>query len=423
MIGVGFYGWWITGASALILCLTVGIGLYVPPVFLVTLEEEFGWSRAAIAGGSSVAALTAGVLSPLVGVWIDRYGVRPVMVTGALIMGTGFALLGTMASLWQLYLCNLVAAAGIAGVAWIPNQTLIANWFVRRRGLAMGISLAGIGFGGLAMAPLAELLIRRAGWRMAFVGLALLILGPVVAIVLAVVRGRPAELGLKPDGEAIEAPDAGPLDVEDTLAGLELAQAVRTAPFWILSTCNFLIVFASLSVVAHLVAHLRDAGFGSTRAAASLGLVIGLSVAGRVVFGILADRCRKGRIMSLAMLLLAVGTLCLLDVGERGALQGFLVSFGLGLGGTAVLIPLLVGECFGLRCYGRLLGLIMISATLGAALGPILTGRIFDVTGGYRPAFLLHAALITVAAAAMGLLRSPSSPDVNRPEASAPSRH
>jgi MFS family permease len=118
-----FYGWWVAGASFTILLVTVGIGLYGPPVFLVPLQEHFGWSRAAIAGGSAVAGLTAGLVAPLVGILIDRYGSRRVMVVGALVMGSAFCLLSAVQSLWQLYALNVIAAVGISCVAWIPNQT------------------------------------------------------------------------------------------------------------------------------------------------------------------------------------------------------------------------------------------------------------------------------------------------------------
>jgi MFS family permease len=408
-----FYGWRIVAASFVILFITVGIGLYSPPVFLVPLQDCFGWSRAAIAAGGSVAALVTGLVSPLAGVWIDKYGARRVMTFGALTMGCAFLLLSLIQSLWQLYAINALAALGMACVAWLPNQTLIANWFVRKRGLAMGIALAGIGFGGLAMAPLAALLIERLDWRLAYVGLALLVLLIVVAVVLAFVRSSPADLGLEPDG-APPASQKGdrarsrPVGEATGAALVGVRESFRTGAFWVLSLCNFLWVFASLSIVAHLVAFLRDVGFESRTAAASLGLMVGASVGGRILFGLLADRYSGRRVMSLAMALGAFATLLLLAPTSTGALPGFVVLFGLGLGGTAVLVPLLVGECFGLAAFGKILGAIMISATVGAAIGPVLTGRIFDVTGSYRIAFLIHVAAFAASALAILLLRAPS---------------
>ena len=407
-----YYGWWIVAASFSILLITVGAGLYGPPVFLVPLQDHFGWSRAGVAGGSAVGALTAGAVAPLVGVWIDRYGSRKVMTIGALVMGSAFCLLSAIQSLWQLYALNVIAAIGISCVAWIPNQTLISNWFHQKRGLAMGITLGGIGFGGLAMPPLAGFLIAEFGWRVAFGVLGSLVLMIVVTVTLAVVRSRPEDMGLLPDGEPVdsEGPPGAPIHgaPEDAeAAGLSLPESLRTGAFWILCLTHVLWTFGSMSLIAHLPAFLTDQGFESQRAAGYLALAIGLSVVGRLSFGVLADRFTKKWIMSGALVLQVLAALCLFRVHGFGALPGFVALFGIGLGGGAVLVPLLIGECFGLRAFGKVLGVVTISATLGAATGPVLTGRIFDVMGSYELAFILHIVSFTAGAVAICFLRRP----------------
>lgn len=399
----GFYGWWIVASSFLTLFVTVGIGLYAPPVFLVPLQEHFGWSRAAIAGGSATAAVVSGMVSPLVGMWIDRYGSRVVMAAGAFVMGAAFVLLSAMGALWQLYALNALAAMGITCAAWIPNQTLIANWFARQRGLAMGIALTGIGFGGLVMAPLTAALIARLGWRLAFAVQGGLIWVLVVTSILVLVRSRPADIGLLPDGDTDTAEHAAE-SARSAAAGLDLGQALRTGGFWILATAHFLWTFASLSIIGHFVAYLRDFGFESHTAAAALGFTIGISVAGRVLFGFLADATSKRHVLAAGLAISGLGIFVLLSVESFAALPVFVITYGVALGGIAVLFPLLVGECFGLLAYGKILGLIMIAATLGGAAGPVLTGRIYDVTGSYRIAFILHVGAFLAAAAAVYLL-------------------
>ena len=332
-----FYGWWIVGASFLVLLMTVGIGLYAPPVFLVHLQDHFGWSRAAIAGGSAVAALTAGFVGPLVGVWIDRYGARRVMVIGALVMACGFGLMSMIRAIWQLYALNVIGAIGIACVAWIPNQTLISNWFTRKRGTAMGITLAGIGFGGLAMQPLAGFLIAEFGWRVAFAVLGSLILVVVVGVTLAIVRSQPADLGLLPDGEALrpEMQPGDPIDPAGEAAevpGLSLSEAVKTGAFWLLSLGHILWTFGSMSLVGHLPAFLTDQGFAQKVAVGFPAFAIGISVAGRLSFGVLADRFTKKTIMSSAMILQALAVFCLFRVDSFGALPVFAILFGMGSG-------------------------------------------------------------------------------------------
>jgi MFS family permease len=370
----------------------------------VPLQEHFGWSRAAIATGSAIAAVVSGMVSPLVGAWNDKYGSRTVMTVGALVMGSAFTLLSAMTSLWHLYALNGLAAVGITCCAWIPIQTLIANWFTKKRGLAMGIALTGIGFGGLVMAPLTGALIARLGWRLAFAGLGALILMS-APVVLAIVRSRPADMGLLPDGAVAAAPGTrGASDAAALGAGVDLGQAVRTGAFWILAATHFLWTFASFSILGHLVAHLRDVGFAGSVAAGALGLTVGASVAGRVVIGYYADSANKRAVMSTALAFSGLSVALLLSIQSAGALPLFVVAYGLGLGGIVVLFPLLVGECFGLLAFGKILGLIMIAATMGGAAGPVLTGRIYDVTGSYRLAFALHVGVFIAAALVINFL-------------------
>jgi MFS family permease len=233
----------------------------------------------------------------------------------------------------------------------------------------------------------------------------------VVTTVLAIVRSRPEDMGLLPDGEVTNAVRAAAGAGREIAAGFDLPQAVKTNAFWILSLGHFLGVFASFSIVGHLVAFLRDLGFDSRVAAASLGLAVGVSVIGRVLVGFLADRSSKRHMASAAYALYAVATLLLLSIQSAGALPAFIITFGLGLGGAAVMVPLLVGECFGLLAFGKLLGVIMISGTLGGAAGPVLTGRIYDVTGSYNLAFMLHAAVFLAAALAFHFLPRPEMPE------------
>lgn len=339
------------------------------------------------------------------------------MSLGGLLMGSGFLLLGTMNSLWQMYAFNLLAAIGVTCVAWIPNQTLISNWFERKRGLAMGITLAGIGFGGLVMAPLASGLIGVLGWRFAYAALSALVFFIIVTLSLTVVRSEPADLGLLPDGDPPAPPDAdsgpAPLEASQPVAdefqgSLALGEAARTRSFWIIAVSYFLVTFGQLSIVVHLVALLGDAGFDEDVGAWSLGLAIGASVGGRLLFGLLADRYAKKWVMFTAVLFHAPAVLLLFRIDVVGALPLFVPFFGVGLGGAAVLFPLLVGECFGLRAYGQILGAVMLAAALGVATGPVITGRIFDVSGSYAAAFALHLAAFLVASFVIALLRRPS---------------
>jgi MFS family permease len=372
-----FYGWWIVAGSFLTLLVAVGLGIYAPPVFLVPLQEHFGWSRAAISGGPSLAALVTGLLSPIVGSWVDRYGPRRLMAFGAVVMAITFALFGAMQSLWQLYAISVIASLGVSCTAFIPNQTLISSWLV--------------------------------GWRLAYVGLACLVPLVVLPTALLLVRNDPADLGLRPDGDATDADERAGRDgaSEAKRAGLELSEALRSRNFWILALFNFLRVFGVTSLIGHLAAYLSDVGFERQLAAGALGFVVGVSVFGRLGSGFLADRLPRKWIACGVVSAQAAAMPLLFAVTSFGVLPAFVILFGLAQGGGAVLLPLLVGHAFGLRAFGRILGAMMIAATFGGALGPVLTGWIFDRTGSYELAFALHIGAFLTAAVAIQLLRPP----------------
>ena len=261
------------------------------------------------------------------------------------------------------------------------------------------------------MPPLAHFLISNFGWQIAFAGLGSLVLLIVATVTLALVRSRPEDMGLLPDGgPRLSGEPAGDPSRESrqevATEGLSLAESVRTSAFWVLSLANVLWSFGSMSIIGHLPAFLTDQGFEKL-AAGSLSMAIGCSVVGRLSFGILSDRFTKKRIMSLTLILHALAVLCLFRVHSFWAIPAFVILFGLGLGGGSVLVPLLIGEYFGLRAFGKVVGVITISSTLGAATGPVVTGRIFDVMGSYDLAFTLHIASFLAAGTAIYVLRKP----------------
>ncbi len=405
-----FYGWWIVAASFFIQLVVVGVALYAPPVFLLPLQQHFGWSRAAIAAGPGLAALVCGLVSPLVGAFTDRYGPRRVMLWGVLVLGVCEAMLSQITSIVHYYLICTVLPIGLAGAAWIPNQTLISNWFLRKRGAAMGVALTGIGVGGLIMASLAGLLIEKIGWRGAYVTLGCFLLFLVTPVVWAAVYDYPAEMGLNPDGEGNhEEEKVSAVSTRNADNGI-FGKVLRSRCFWSVALVEFMVVLGSLSIIGHLPAFLADQGSSRAIAANILGITIGLSVVGRLFFGYLADRVAKKPIMVSTFGLFAIADLLLLKADHPAALVGFIILFGLALGGSAVLIPLLVGEYFGLRAFAKTIGIIMVAATAAAAVGPVSLGWIYDASGSYSAGFTAIAVVFVLGALAMTMTKAPSPP-------------
>jgi MFS family permease len=389
-----FYGWWIVVGCFFILVVSVGAGLYSLPIFLVPLQEHFGWSRTSISIGAAIASISIGLMAPWIGVIIERFGMRPMMFVGSLIMAFGFVGYASMMTLWHFWLASAVVATGLSMVAFVPVQTLISYWFSRRRGVAMGLTLAGIGLGGLTLVPITGMVISIYGWRIAYMALGISILLPVSIILLLVIRDSPGVMGLQPDGDVpiTQAGEDVTSDVSEILS-LELGEAVRSGAFWILTVVVFATSFTSFGIIQHLSALLTDIGYTPAIAASTLGSAIGLSVIGRIVSGALSDRWGAQWVCSALVALITLSAVALLWADHKLALITFSLCFGLGLGGYNVLLPLLVGMCFGLKAFSKILGVIIFAATIGSSLGPLIVGMLFDVHGDYRIALLVMISL------------------------------
>lgn len=401
-----FYGWWIVFACSIVIFFGTGIGFYSFGVFVKPLEAHFGWSRTAISGTVALWALVYGFAGPLIGVLLHKYGARAVIAASALMAGLCWIFLSRLNSMSQLFVLMFFSGIGTAGITLIPNQTLISNWFDKYRGKAMGIMSVGIGFGGLTMPPLANKLISLFNWRVSFFVLGLLQLA-IIPVALLMIRTKPSDLGLEPDGIARE--KTGSVDFQPlAIAGFSTRRAMKTGSFWLLFIAFALLIFGESGLTVHLVALLDDAGLTSQAAANYWALAVGISVAGRLGFGILSDRSNPKYLIAgthgLHGIALAIVAVFFLSMGLQSpvVLLPFSILYGLSLGGAAVLLPVVVARCFGLLHFGKVLGLLMSGFALGVVAGPVVAGKIADATGSYQlalaifiGAFILSAILIS----------------------------
>jgi len=404
-----FYGWWIVVATFVIVFFGTGIAFYSFSVFIKPLEAHFGWGRTEISLAVAVWALLYGLSGPLVGVFMDKYGARAVITFCALLSGVTNLLLGSLNSLFMLFALLFVNGIGAAGITLIPNQTLISNWFEKYRGRAMGIMMAGIGLGGLTMPPFSNALINAFDWRTSFRIGGMLLVFAIVPLSALVVRTRPADVGLQPDGieggKDTERLPGGRAESEPV--GLPVKRAVATLSFWMLFVAFVLQTFGVSALTVHFVACVDDAGVSSQTAANFWGLAIGFSIVGRLFFGFLADKWNPRNLLVLTNLGLGLAAAVLLvfflQMGIHSAviLVIFSVIYGLSLGGNAVILPVLTGRCFGLLNFSKLLGLLMSGFALGVVGGPLTAGRVFDTMGNYRPAMLVFAIFFAVAGLAV----------------------
>lgn len=390
-----YYGWIIAVASGVILLVTNGMTLAGLNVFDKPLLEDLlkaSGEPVSLAGLKLRDAITlaaSGLMAPLAGAAADRFGVRPLMVLGALLLSAGYFLYSTVDSLNDIYGIHVLFASALASCGLVVNVILVSRWFVKDRGLAMGIALAGTSLGNGTLPPLNAALMAEVGWRSAFAWISLLPL-LLIPVILFVVRERPADLR-RQQREPVhgDAPLQSPVS-------LALGEALRTTNFWVLALIAMSTFFAIIGTQAHLNLYLLGRGYSQMDAGLSYTVLFYLGLIGKISSGFLADRLGRRLVFTGTIAIMAGGAF-LLALPAGDLLWGGLVLFGLGWGGLYTLLQLLAADYFGPQHLGKILGAITVLDTLGGGLGPPLIGAIRDSTGSYTGAFALVAGLVAFA--------------------------
>jgi MFS family permease len=387
--------------GAIWVTLAIASGLYFAfPIFFVALLEEFGWSRGATAAAFSISSIVQGVLSPLVGILVDRWGPRPVMLAGACLLGGACVLASRIDSLWSLYaVTGVLAATGVCAVSWIPSGALIARWFAERRGSMMGLAFSGMGAGVLVIGPLAQWLITGHGWRAAYLVLGVGTLAVLIPLIALGVR-EPTTAAPLPRGPGAAA----------RAAGAEVADALRSRAFWALFFAYLCTPLAVFPVVTHQVAFAVDHGFARLFVAGIFGLTGLLSTVGRIGFGIAADRLGRTTSATISYACTAVGTLCLLGLEvwpHAAALYAYAFFFGLGFGARGPIITAMASQLFAGRRFGAIYGILSVGNGIGGGVAPWFGGVVYDLTGSYRIAFTIAVGFCALGAGCFWLARPP----------------
>jgi sugar phosphate permease len=408
-----FYGWWVVLASGGIIFLTTGTFFYGFGTLITPMTKEFGWSRAAIAGAFSLRTELGGVGAPVAGYLVDRVGPRRLVLVGVLLVGTGFILLSRIQTVWQLYAVAALIAIGMSATAGIVAMVAVTYWFDKKRGRALALMTVGGGSSGVMVVVLAAL-IAAFDWRTALLIMGLVQWGICIPLAL-VVRNRPQDMGLLPDGEpSLSAERQVAADERETPVvvsesavgwvaarqdeGLTISRALRTSSFWLVAFAMSLIGFGSVAVIAHQVAFLEEeVGFSSLVASSvQMGVPI-VSLAGRLGFGWLADYVDKRKVLAVAYLFIGIGVLLLATVQSAWQVPLYLIIFAPGWGGSISVRPAFQADYFGLRAFGSIQGLMFFIGSAGSFTGPVFAGAIYDVTDSYRLAFLIVGLAVLVA--------------------------
>jgi MFS transporter, OFA family, oxalate/formate antiporter len=386
-----FHGWFVVAAAFAVTF--VGFGsAYTFSAFVAPLQEDFAASRGSVSLVFSLAGFLYFGLGVVTGPLADRWGARPLAIVGMILLGLGLALASAARSLTEVYVAYGLGVGLGVGCSYVPALGTVQRWFVRRRGLASGLAVSGIGVGTLVMPPLAAALIDALGWRGAY-----LVLGGIAAILGAgmaiLIERDPRDRGLGPDGDALP-PDVGSAPP----TGMSVREAIRSRRFAGLYAACLLCSFGAFVPFAHLVPYALGYGLAQSSAVLLVGMIGIGSTAGRFFLGGLADRVGRRLSllamfvgMALAMMIWALST-------EFWSLTAFALAYGVFYGGWVALLPALVADYFGERNVGGVIGILYTSVAFGTLVGPAAAGYAFDISQSYMLPIVAAAGMNIIAA-------------------------
>ena len=424
-----FYGWWVVAACAGISFLTGGTFFYGFGTLISPMSREMGWSRAFIAGAFSLRTEVGGAEAAVVGYLIDRVGPRRLLIAGGILVGAGFIVFSRIQEIWQLYATVSLIALGMGFTGGAVGYAAVARWFYKKRGWALAWMTVGVGISGVMVLVLSSL-IDALDWRTALVIMGFTQWALCIPLAL-IVRDRPQDMGLLPDGEPVrpaqrevaagqpKVPAVDPKGPGDSMArppdeGFTVRQAVRTRTFWLLALAMSFVGMGSQAVVVHQIPFMQDSLRFTSQSAAVVAMTMPIvSLTGRLGFGRLADYVDKRTVLAMSYLLMGVGVLLLAMVHSPWQILFYLAVFSPGWGGSLAVRPAYQADYFGVRAFGGIQGWMMTVSAVGSVFGPIFAGAVYDITGGYRPAFLI-VGLVALTAVPLVLMAGRSQKELAR---------
>jgi MFS family permease len=393
-----YYGWVLVVALGITATVSYGILAYAFPVFIAPMEGELGWSRTAVTGAFSVASLVAGLAAIPVGRWVDRHGARGVMTAGSLLAAAALLLWSRVGSLWGFYAVAVLLGLAMAAVLYEPAFAVVANWFVRLRGRALTVLTFMGGFASIIFIPLAALLVEAYGWRAALIWLAAILAAITVPLHGLLLRRRPEDLGLHPDGDRSPHRNA-PLVVPER--SVSSRAAVRSRSFFWLALAFGLSALVTTGVAVHLIPLLLERGFEPTAAGAAMGVLGLMALPGRLVFTPLGDRWSRGGVTAAIFALQALGVAALVGMQTTAGIWIFVALFGAGAGAITPARAALLADFYGRDSYATIGGVLALVVALARSAAPVGASVLYTATRGYDAVLWMLLVLVVASGAAV----------------------
>ena len=417
-----FFGWWTLLATGVLQITALCYYSYGVSAIFKPLSRDLGFSRTITSAASSIGKLEGGLEAPLSGWLVDKFGPKWVMFGGVFAISTGLLLMYFVQSMWAYYVVwGVTIGTGVNMSMTIPIDKTLTNWFVKKRGLAIGIKFAFIGIGGALVVPIVTWLIENYGWRTTSLIWALITFASLLLILFFIRQKRPEYYGLMPDGARI---DGTTPHVDMVKEGVQYAsdfqeseftlrQALKTSAFWLYLISYALCWIGPGAINIHLIPFLTDMGIDPMVAGGMMSLMLFSTIPSRLLAGTLADRMKKSYLpymLAISFFLQALGIAAFLVKPGMASIYVFLVLYGLGNGASPTIAVLMRGRFFGRKAYGSISGVNSFVMAPFGMLAPIYAGWVYDNTGSYTSAFISFAVLAAVATVLVCFVRPPKTP-------------
>ena len=410
MSGRVFYGWYIIAIATVGALLAGGLTSQVFfSVMLKPLTEDLGWTRTEISGAITQGTLAGGLLSPISGVLVDRFGPRLLAPAGAVVVSAALVLIASVQSLLVFYIAFILARSfSSAALSGVVTQTLAVNWFRRKRGRVLGLLSMAVPLGGSIGAIVAQPIIDGPGWRAIFWAAPVLLLVTFALPALVMFRRRPEDIGLLPDGASTIDGDQNGRRALNQEVNWSVREAFRTSALWLLISSMILGRIAGGAVSFHLVAYYTDKGMSASTAASAISLYALFGAIASLLWGFLIERMSEKVLLIAAMILSGLSLLLMLPVEAAPSALVLAALFGLAGRGEGTLIQTVLAQYYGRESFGRISGLVSPFNMAALGLGPLVASLSFDLAGSYTLAFALFSGGYLCGAGLLTMVRAPT---------------